>query len=109
MVSGPSQCSLLITAYSLADPAFHGAFYAKGFARFVASAHASTATGWSESCRMDFLTDSSTGVLRLSHGAREGSLTFFTILQTSPGHKASANEGSLSLLFFHTHRGANGK
>jgi len=57
-----------ITACSLADSLFTGAFVTKGFEHFIASMLASAATGWSESRRVGF-TNSPTGVLRLCHGA----------------------------------------
>jgi hypothetical protein len=68
LVSGLAQYSFALRPARSLTP-FSGAFYIEGFGRFVASAPASTASGWSESCRVGFVYDSPTGVLRLSHGA----------------------------------------
>jgi hypothetical protein len=63
-------CSMFIriTDCSLADSR-SGASDTKGFEHFITSILASTAAGWSESCRVG-LVDSPTGVLRHCHGAR---------------------------------------
>ena len=72
-LDGFGTCSMFIriTACSLADSLFSGAFYIEGSDQFIASLFASTATGWSESCRVG-LPDSPTGVPRLSTAHKHG-------------------------------------
>ena len=78
MISGPARCSFALRPARSLTP-FKGAFSIEGFGRLVASSPAPIATGWSEICRVGFLFNSPTGVLRLSHGA----------LQQSPSPKIS--------------------
>jgi hypothetical protein len=68
MISGLAQCSFALRPARSLTP-IKGAFSIEGFGRLVASSPAPIATGWSEICRVGFLFNSPTGVLRLSHGA----------------------------------------
>ncbi|MGB9276908.1 MAG: hypothetical protein WCC08_16900, partial [Terrimicrobiaceae bacterium] len=72
MISGLAQCSFALRPARSLTP-FKGAFSIEGFGRLVASSPAPIATGWSEICRVGFLFNSPTGVLRLSHGALQQS------------------------------------
>jgi len=72
-LDGFGTCSMFIpiTACSLADSLFTGAFYIEGSEQFITSLLASTATGWSESCRVG-LVNSPTGVPRLFTAHKHG-------------------------------------
>lgn len=86
MVSGLAQCSVALRpACSLTR--LYRAFYTKGFECFIASALASAASGWSDSCRVGYFSPTRVPRLFTAHSDRLLKPLHFPTLTVSASHE----------------------